>query len=311
MDFPFCLQIYGGTLSHMMCNANFQMKRKYFFGGMTLLCFGLLAGCQEQATNAPLQQPTSPVVATVGDKNLYDIDIDYEILSMPESMRHIMKDASARAKVLAVMVKREAVAQKALEMGLNLDPLINYRMRQANNAVLIQSVREWQQHDAAKYSENKVAAYYKKHLNDFKIPEQIHARHILLSDKEKALEVLKLVKADPESFSTVAAQFSIDDSTKARGGDLNWFSREAMVPAFDKAVFALSDKNRLSKPVKTEFGWHVIEWLGKRDGSTVALEDAYDEIISILDKERLNDWINSLMNDADIEVVKPEYRLRQ
>ncbi|MDX8388258.1 MAG: peptidylprolyl isomerase [Ghiorsea sp.] len=246
----------------------------------------------------------------MGDKTFHDIDIDYEILSMPESMRHIMQDALARAKVLDVMLKREAVAQKAKEMGLDRDPLISYRMHKADNSVLIQSIREWQNNEFEVHSDKKIEAYYKKHLSDFVVPEQVHARHILLSDKQKALEVLKLLKAEPESFPTLAAQYSIDDSNKGRGGDLNWFARGTMVKPFEKVVFAMNEKNRFSKPVKTEFGWHIIEWMGKRKSMTPSLEDTRVEIASILDKEKLSAWIASLMSEADIEIVNQDYRLQ-
>ncbi len=291
----------------MISNANYEMKRMICL----FIFLALLAGCQDKSDNKLPQQEDSPVVAEVGDKLIHEMDIDYEILSMPESMRHIMQDDLARAKVLEVMIKREAVAQRARDMGLNLDPLIAYRMHQAENTVLIESVRDWQGHDRDKPTDAKIEAYYKQHLDDFMIPEQVHARHILVPDKQEALDILKQLKVEPESFPTLAAQYSIDDSNKGRGGDLNWFSRGAMVKPFEDAVFALNEKNRFSKPVKTDFGWHVIEWLGKRDKSMPSLEEVHDEISAIIEKEQLNAWVKSLIEQADIDIVKPEYRLRQ
>ena len=309
MDFPFCLQIFGDTLAHMMCYSNFGIKQTFFKGMMIVISVGALFGCQQQSNIDVLQQETSPVVAEVSGVKFHESDIDYEILSMPESMQYIMKDPMARAKVLDVMIKREAVAEKARAIGLDLDPLIAHRMRQANNTVLIQSVREWQTNDFPKPTPEELAKYYKKHLSDFIIPEQIHARHILVSDKSKAQEVIRLLKADPDSFSALAAQFSIDDGNKARGGDLNWFSRGSMVDDFEDAAFALSERNHLSKPIKTDFGWHVIEWLGKKDSSTPELEDIKEEISSMIEKERLDTWIATLMDQADITVYESKYIL--
>ena len=267
-----------------------------------------LLGCENTSVDKAAPQVDSPVVAVVSGKEIHDIDIDYEILSMPESMRHLMQDEEARAKILHVMIQREAVAQKAKAMGLDRDPLVQHRMHQAQNSVLIQSIRDWQKQDIAMFDDAQIQAYYKKHIADFKIPEQIHVRHILLSDKQKALEVLKMLKRKPDSFPALAAQFSIDDSNKGRGGDLNWFARGTMVKPFEDVAFALSEKRRISQPVKTKFGWHIIEWLGKKEGSTPSVDDVKDEVVSILRKQALDTWIKQLMDEADIKVLKAEYR---
>lgn len=275
------------------------------------LCFGLgLAACQEQSKALPAQQQQSPVVAEVGNANIYEHDIDYEILSMPERMRVVMQGENARAQILDILVKREALAQKAQAMGLHLDPLIVYRMHQATNAVLIQSVHDWQTNEFLRPSPEKIEAYFKQHLNDFIVPEQIHARHILVSDKQKAMDILTELKSGQDSFSALAAQYSIDDSNKGRGGDLNWFAKGTMVPKFEAAVFALNAGNTLSEPVKTEFGWHIIEWLGARASSTPALEEVTDEIIAILNQKKMDATINELIDSADISIVKPEYKLK-
>ncbi len=267
-----------------------------------------LSGCENKSVDKAAPQVDSPVVAVVSGKEIHDIDIDYEILSMPESMRHLMQDEEARAKILHVMIQREAVAQKAKAMGLDRDPLVQHRMHQAQNSVLIQSIRDWQKQDIAMFDDAQIQAYYKKHIADFKIPEQIHVRHILLSDKQKALEVLKMLKRKPDSFPALAAQFSIDDSNKGRGGDLNWFARGTMVKPFEDVAFALSEKRRISQPVKTKFGWHIIEWLGKKEGSTPSMDDVKDEVVSILRKQALDTWIKQLMDEADIKILKAEYR---
>jgi len=306
--FPFLLQKYSDTLAHMKSIANDSVLPKNQL--MLSLCLMLLVlvGCENKSTSETKPHIDSPVVAVVSGTEIHDIDIDYEILSMPESMRHLIQDEAARAKILHVMIQREAVAQKAKGMGLDRDPLIQHRIHQAKNSVLIQSVRNWQKQDKKVFDDSQIQAYYKKHVDDFIIPEQIHARHILLSSKQKALEVLKILKRKPNRFPALAAEYSIDDSNKGRGGDLNWFARGSMVKPFEDAAFALNEKRRLSKPVKTKFGWHIIEWLGKKEGNMPSVDDVKDEIVSILRKKSFDDWLKKLMDEADITVLKSEYR---
>lgn len=279
------------------------MKRLLFISLIMLA----VVSCKDDAGIDLQQQESSPVVAEVGDRKIYESDIDFEIMSLPETMRYIMQDDAARGQVLAVMIKREVVAQKARKMGLNLDPLIAYRMRKADDEVLIQGVRDWQHGDMQQATDAEIKAYYKKHQADFIIPKQIHARHILVADKQTAIELLKQIKANSENFPTLAAQFSIDDSTKGRGGDLNWFAKGDMVDAFATAVFKLSEKHPLSAPIKTKFGWHIVQWLGEREQQTPTFEDVKVETQSILEKNKMKAWITSLMNDADVVVLKAEY----
>ncbi len=289
--------------ANLMSCEGWEMKRIFMVGIMLLA----LVSCQGEPDVLLNQQTSSPVVAEVGDKQIHEADIDFEIMSLPQSMRYIMQDDAARGQLLDVMIKREVVAQKAKEMGLHLDPLIAYRMTKAADEVLIQGVREWQHTGVKPVTDTEIKAYYESHLQDFIIPKQIHARHILVADKQTALEIIKQLKANPESFSQLAAQFSIDDSTKGRGGDLNWFAQGDMVEAFDKVVFALNAKNSLSQPIKTKFGWHIVQWLGEREEQTPTFEDVKAEIQGILEKHALESWIDRLLHDADIEVLKAAY----
>ncbi len=90
------------------------------------------------------------------------------------------------------------------------------------------------------------------------MPDKIRCAHILVSNEAKAKEVLERLNKG-ESFSKLAAEYSLDGSGK-RGGDLGQFGRGVMVREFEKAAFAL-DKGQVSGIVKTEFGYHIIKRL--------------------------------------------------
>jgi parvulin-like peptidyl-prolyl isomerase len=91
--------------------------------------------------------------------------------------------------------------------------------------------------------------------------EQVHARHILVDSEEKALEIREQL-ADGASFEELAAAESNDPGSSENGGDVGWFPRGVMVEEFENAAFELPP-SQLSEPVGTDFGWHLIEVLGR------------------------------------------------
>lgn len=269
-----------------------------------LMLLSLLPACQQTSEpQAPERLPGSPVAATVNGVPIYERDIDMELAAMPDSMQQFRNDPEVRSRILQTLIRRHVISQKAVELGLDLDPAIRQRIDKARRHILIEAARSWQQSHMPKISEEAIRGYYEQHPDEFTVPEQIHARHILVATEEKAKAIRRqlLHKAD---FAALAARESLDDSNKARGGDLNWFPRGVMVQAFEEAAFALQE-NEISQPVKTRFGWHIIQVLGKRPAHRKPLEEVRDEIISQLTEAQLNKWYLDLEHQARIELQPP------
>lgn len=89
------------------------------------------------------------------------------------------------------------------------------------------------------------------------LADKIKCSHILLKKQSEALLILERLKKG-ESFDKLAKELSIDRGSGKRGGDLGYFGRGAMVKPFEVASFNL-EKNQISEPVKTKFGYHIIK----------------------------------------------------
>lgn len=111
--------------------------------------------------------------------------------------------------------------------------------------------------------ETSLQQFYVDNQDQFVGPEQRRASHILIEgDENEALELLATIKQrldDGEDFAVLAKEFSSDTGSAAEGGDLGFFQRGVMDPAFEEVVFSLSTIGDVSEPVKTEFGYHLIE----------------------------------------------------
>ncbi len=137
--------------------------------------------------------------------------------------------------------------------------------------------------DVKTFADNKKAdieKYYNDNKAEFTSGDVIKARHILIreTDKRKDPEAKKMAeeiaqKATPANFASLAAKSSDDDRSKTKGGDLGEFGRGSIGGAFDDAAFALK-AGEISKPVKTDFGYHIIFVEKKSEAKTLTLAEA-------------------------------------
>ena len=142
-------------------------------------------------------------------------------------------------------------------------------------------------------------ALYDEQSAKYVTPEERHARHILvalLPDADEAAQASALEKANTvvarldagESFDDLAKELSDDPGSAATGGDLGFFARGMMTPGFDEAVFALQTGER-SQPVKTPFGYHIIELLEVKPEVATPLAEVRDDLVNQLLAEEQGD----------------------
>ena len=145
--------------------------------------------------------------------------------------------------------------------------------------------------------ESAVADYYDLHKNDkFTDPEQVHARHILVkvaadagdtakaAARKKAEDLLAKARGDGD-FAALARKNSDDPGSAAKGGDLGFFGRGTMTPAFEAAAFAL-EPGKVSDVVETPFGFHVIKVEEHKPGGPKPLDAVRDEVVDAVRGER-------------------------
>lgn len=125
--------------------------------------------------------------------------------------------------------------------------------------------------------------------------KQVWARHILLSDEATALTVLEKLKKG-EDFAALATEFSQDTGSAVNGGDLGWFSTGAMVPEFETAAFALEKSGDYTlEPVKSDFGYHIIQLIAKQDRPLTA--EQYDTAKN----KAFSDWLTAAREEYGVE----------
>jgi parvulin-like peptidyl-prolyl isomerase len=185
--------------------------------------------------------------------------------------------------------------------------------------------------------------YYKEHSAEFKHAEQVRASHILISadtlqiirdikaknknisaeDLNKKVEeilatktakaesILKQVQANPDKFEQIAKKESDDKASGERGGELGFFSKEAMVPEFSNVAFSMKPNTINETVVKSPYGYHIIKVTDRIEAGTTPFAKVKDEIKFYLETEKqigvLKNYTDGLMKTAKIEYLDSSF----
>lgn len=213
------------------------------------------------------------------------------------------KELTERVKQVEQSVGGEKQLDKLLKTyAMTMDQL----KAQLRSSMLADGVKQ-KVYEDVKVSDEKLKEYYDDPDNEtqFKQPETRDTRHILVKTKAKAAEVRALLKDDSgdKNWQKVAKEYSEDPGSQNSGGALGAVSKGQMVPEFEKATWKL-DVDEISVPVKSQFGWHVIQVTKINPAKTQTFDEARETIRQMLLYQKQatawTDWLKKAMEEADI-----------
>ena len=209
----------------------------------------------------------------------------------------IIKQKAAEIKVTVTPAQLDARVkqvtdqvggQKKLDDLLKQQGVTTAELRSQLEAQMLQEAVRAKVGENAKVTEAQITAYFNDPANkaQFVVADTVTARHVLVDTKATAAKVQKLLAADPSdaNWKKVAAKYSIDPGSKSKGGDLGSFPKGRMVPQFEEVAFSIKP-GTISAPVKSQFGYHVIEVTEKTPGSSKTLAEAKTMIEQTLKSE--------------------------
>jgi parvulin-like peptidyl-prolyl isomerase len=226
-----------------------------------------------------------------------------------------VKDEQVDARI--EQIKARFPAPEAFEEQLKKAGQTVAKLREDVTASIRQ--QEWvesQVKDAPQATDKDAEEFFQKNPQQFEKAEQVRASHILVAlqkdaeesvvaEKKKAAEaIVARVKAG-EAFDKLAAELSEDPSAKQNSGDLNFFTREQMVPEFSQAAFNMQ-KGDLSDPIRSQFGFHVIQVTDRKDGEKMTLESVKPQLLIFLNRQKHDQEVQKLLQNlrekADVQV---------
>jgi parvulin-like peptidyl-prolyl isomerase len=231
----------------------------------------------------------SDILVTVNGKNITKQDAQaFVAASAPQA--NFMDLAPAEKKLVTDrLVEKVLFTELAAQEGIDKKPEFQRNMDKIKDELLVNMWMKSQM-DNAIVSDSEAKEFYEKNAAKFMEEASSHARHILLATEKDAQDIintLKTLKGEvlKAKFIELAKAKSTGPSAKD-GGDLGTFTKGQMVPEFSAAVWALDNGQITTKPVKTQFGYHVIYLETKSEAKPTPYETVKDKIITSLKQQQ-------------------------
>lgn len=238
-----------------------------------------------------------PVVAKINGKPVYRTDVMDFIKTLPPQMQQADPKAIF-PMALEQVISGKIVDEKAAAANLDNDPAVLKRMAMAKTQI-IRAVYAENAIDKG-FSQDLVKKTYDDIIKGMPKVEEVHARHILVDDEAKAKDIISKL-AGGAKFEDLAKEFSKDKSNSATGGDLGYFAQTDMVKEFSEAAFALKANEFTKTPVKTQFGFHVIQSLDKRERPAPKFEDVKTQVEGQVRRDILEKLVAEWNKSATVE----------
>lgn len=271
---------------------------------------GLLAACLAWAAPAEKANEGAPagetkVLARVEGQDITEEAVMQLLQSMGPQGMMMYGTEQGRQMILEELISVRLFALDAVKAKLDETPEFKKTLEDIRTHVLAQMAMREAIKDIT-ITDEEAKRFYDEHPDQFKQPERIHARHILLNDDAESADKMAKVQADLKagvSFDEVAKAVSVCPSAP-QGGDLGEFQKGQMVPEFEAAAFALKNPGDISEPVKTQFGWHIIKLEGRVPESVSPFDEVKAQITQELQNTKASDRIR-----ARIDELKKTYKV--
>ena len=304
------------------------MKRAFSLAALAVMMLGL-AACRTQSVTPPPAPPTQtpivivvtptpteePLAAMVNGEPITMAEYQRELARYEASLPQSNLDpstpegqealAQARAWVLDRMIEQRLILQAAAQEGItvsdeeveaSVQSLIGdigdeaFRQHLADQGMSEEEFRESLRREMiASRMLDKVAQSVPTH------GPEVHARHILVATEAEARQLLQQLNAGAD-FAALAQQYSLDESTRDRGGDLGTFPRGTLtLPEVEEVAFSLQP-GQISDIVESPWGYHIVQVLDRVDDAE------YDPVsLRILRDKAIQDWLQGLWDEAEIK----------
>lgn len=244
--------------------------------------------------------PADPVVARVNGEELHKSDVTRMVSQLPPQVQQMPIEMIYPA-VIDQLISGKLVASAGQKAGLADSPEVKEELKRAEERAVQRAYI--QKEIKARITPEALDKAYQDYLKENPAQEEVKAAHILVEKEDEAKAIIAQLKKGAD-FAKLAKEKSKDAAAAAQGGDLGYFTKDAMVEPFAKAAFAMKPGEVSKEPVKTQFGWHIIKVEDKRTQPQPTLEEVKPQLEQALSKDIVTALVEELRGKAKIETFQ-------
>lgn len=266
----------------------------------SVLLFGALTAApalaQKAAPKGKAKASKPVVVAKVEGQPIYDREVMAAFRSLPPKVQQ-QGIGKIYERVLELLIERKMMAIFGRREKYDKKPEVKRRVRQAEDQI----IRDVYLSELIKkyLTEERIKAHYDEFVQKNPPNTEVRARHILVENEAKAKDIVKQAKGG-QDFAKLAAKNSVGPSAQ-RGGDLGYFTAKEMVKPFSDVAFKLKKGQISQKPVKTQFGWHVIKVEDRRTRKVPPYKKVKGQMTRQVGQKLGQDFIRQFREQAKVE----------
>ena len=240
-----------------------------------------------------------PVVARVDGTVIRRSDVEREALAQADGEEVTPPEPGSETfdRVLEELIDQRLLALEARRRGLHRSEEARRRLALAEERILGNVLVETALADAV--TDERIQRIYEEQIRLIPLGEEVRARHILVETEAQADSIKQLLD-EGRDFAELAVAMSEDRATRLEGGDLGYFTRDGILPAFGAVAFNTAE-GEISEPFRTEFGWHLLMVVDRRRQPPPSLEVLRPNIIRFYTFDQLEALVDELRSEAEIE----------
>jgi peptidyl-prolyl cis-trans isomerase C len=262
------------------------------------VAFAAVTGCLAMVLLAALPvraEDANPVLAKVNGSEIRQSDLNLAEEELGPSLAQ-MDPATKKDNVLSFLIDMKIVSKAAEDKKIENNEDFKKRLTFTRNRLLMDSLLASE--GKAATTDEAMKKVYEDASKQITGEQEVHARHILVETEDEAKAVEDELKKGAD-FAELAKKKSKDPGA-SDGGDLGFFTKDQMVPEFSAVAFAL-EPGKVSDPVKSQFGWHVIKVEEKRNRKAPDFDQVKSQIETYVTRKAQADYVAKLRETAKIE----------
>ncbi|CAM5521301.1 Parvulin-like PPIase OS=Afipia felis OX=1035 GN=cbf2 PE=3 SV=1 [Afipia felis] len=243
----------------------------------------------------PLRADDNPILAKVNGSEIRLSDVTAAKKDIGPSLAQL-DPASRQASVVQLLIDLKLVAKAAEDKKIADTPDFKQKLAFTRSRLLMDTLLD--QEGKAAVTDAALKQVYDDAAKQIANEQEVHARHILVETEDQAKEIIAELKKGAD-FAELAKKKSKDPGA-SDGGDLGFFTKDQMVPEFSAAAFAL-EPGKISDPVKSQFGWHIIKVEEKRARKAPPFDQVKPQLEAFVIRKAQAEYVAKLRADAKIE----------